>query len=311
MSTATGARVGAFDQTIHRGRRWSTANAYLRPALRRANLAVRRGCAASRVLFEDGRAVGVAYTRGGASRHARAAREIVLCAGAINSPCILQRSGIGDGDALAAAGIDVVAHRPGVGQCLQEHAEVPVQYACDPAVSLDRELAWWRRAAIGLRWFLTRGGLGASNHFEAGAFIGSRRHRATRRDPVPADDVDDDGTTAARPGFEGLVDVLRPASRGAVGLIRGPRGPAAHRADLLASDADRAAARAAVRLTCAGLPPARALRRGAARSSRRGGSSDDALDAWARRNAKPGYHATVVPHGRRADAHAALDPSRA
>lgn len=304
---------GRLDQTIHRGRRWSTANAYLRPALERGNLAVRRDSEVTRVVLDGRRAVGVEYTRGGQPLSARAGREVILCAGSINSPAILQRSGIGNGEMLAAAGIEPRAERRGVGLSLQDHAEVPVQYACSPSVSLDRQLAWWRRARIGLRWFLTRGGLGASNHFEAGAFMRSRagvEHPDLQIHFLPTT-VDYDGSTAARPGFEGLVDLLRPTSRGHVALRPdAPRDAPRIVLNMLATDEDRAGARAAVRLTREVLQqPALARWRGDELVPGADVSDDDELDAWARANTKPGYHATSSCRmGAADDPDAVVDP---
>ncbi|MGW0086504.1 choline dehydrogenase [Streptomyces sp. NPDC003393] len=161
-----------FDRNVHRGRRLSAAKAYLKPAMRRPNLTVRTRAFVTRVLFEGKRAVGVEYRRGrGAPRQVRAA-EVILCGGAINSPQLLQLSGVGDADALRALGIDVVHNLPGVGENLQDHLEVYVQYACKQPVSMQPYLAKWRAPFIGLQW-LFRTGPAATNHFEAGGFARS------------------------------------------------------------------------------------------------------------------------------------------
>ena len=127
---------GAMDRTTHRGRRWSTARAYLRPALRRPNLTLRTGTLATRVRCEGWRAIGVEYAADGGLREIRATREVILAGGTINSPQLLLLSGIGGADRLAGFGIPVIADLPGVGQNLQDHLEIYVQHACTRPVSL-------------------------------------------------------------------------------------------------------------------------------------------------------------------------------
>ncbi|MFF4422427.1 choline dehydrogenase [Streptomyces sp. NPDC001549] len=161
-----------FDRNVHRGRRLSASKAYLGPVKRRPNLDVRTRALATRVLFEGKRAVGVEYRRGrGKVRQVRA-REVILCGGAINSPQLLQLSGVGNAEELEPLGIDVVHHLPGVGENLQDHLEVYVQHACKQPVSMQPYLAKWRAPLIGLQWLL-RKGPAATNHFEAGGFVRS------------------------------------------------------------------------------------------------------------------------------------------
>jgi choline dehydrogenase len=159
-----------FDRNVHRGRRLSAARAYLHPVMRRQNLRVRTRAFVTRVLFEGTRAVGVEYRRGGRVRQVRA-REVILCGGAINSPQLLQLSGVGNAAELAALGIDAVAHVPGVGENLQDHLEVYVQHACTQPVSMQPNLQRWRYPWIGFRWLFLRAGPGATNHFEGGGFV--------------------------------------------------------------------------------------------------------------------------------------------
>ncbi|MDJ0341004.1 choline dehydrogenase [Streptomyces sp. H10-C2] len=162
----------SFDRNVHRGRRLSAARAYLHPVKKRPNLEVRTRALVTRVLFEGKRAVGVEYQRGrGAPRQVRAG-EVILCGGAINSPQLLQLSGVGNAEELRALDIDVVHHLPGVGENLQDHLEVYVQYACKQPVSMQPYLKWRHRPWIGLQW-LFRKGPGATNHFEAGGFARS------------------------------------------------------------------------------------------------------------------------------------------
>ena len=164
----------AFDRNLHRGRRLSAARAYLHPVLNRPNLEVRTRALVSRVLFDGKRATGVEYRqgRGGAVQQVRAGR-VVLCGGAINSPQLLQLSGVGNADELAKLGIDPVHQLPGVGENLQDHLEVYVQHACTRPVSVQPAMKLWRRPFIGAEWLFLRKGPGATNHFEGGGFVRS------------------------------------------------------------------------------------------------------------------------------------------
>ncbi|MER5420491.1 choline dehydrogenase [Streptosporangium roseum] len=155
-----------FDRTIRRGRRLSAARAYLHPVRRRPNLEIRTRAFVTRILFEGGRAVGVEYN----GRTVRAG-EVVLCGGAINSPQLLQLSGVGDAAELGALGVDVVHDLPGVGENLQDHLEVYIQYGCSRPVSMQPAMKWRNRPWIGAQWLFLRSGPGATNHFEAGGFV--------------------------------------------------------------------------------------------------------------------------------------------
>jgi choline dehydrogenase len=160
---------GPFDRNIHRGRRLSAARAYLHPVLSRANLTVACRAMVTRVIFDGKRAVGVEFTHRGESKRVRAA-EVILSGGAINSPQLLQLSGVGKGADLAELGIEVVADLPGVGENLQDHLEVYVQYAAKQPVSVAPALKWRNRPIVGAKWLFGRTGPGATNHFEAGGF---------------------------------------------------------------------------------------------------------------------------------------------
>ena len=157
-----------FDRNIYRGRRLSAARAYLHPVLDRPNLEVRCRTLVERVVFEGTRAAGVQV--GGETIRAH---EVILCGGAINSPQLLQLSGVGDAKELEALGVAVVHDLPGVGENLQDHLEVYVQYACTQPVSVQPALKKWKRPFIGAQWLFLRSGPGATNHFEAGGFVRS------------------------------------------------------------------------------------------------------------------------------------------
>lgn len=163
---------GPFDRNVNRGHRLSAARAYLHPVMKRKNLTVTTRAFTTKVLFEGKKAVGVSYQRNGKTHTARA-KEIILCGGAINSPHLLQLSGIGNADHLRSVGVDVVANLPGVGENLQDHLETYVQFKCKQPVSLNPLLKWWRRPAVGYQWLFHRSGPGSTNQFEGGGFIRS------------------------------------------------------------------------------------------------------------------------------------------
>ncbi len=168
----------AFDKNVHRGRRLSAARAYLHPVLDRQNLTLETRALAQRLVFEGNRCVGVEYRKNGKREMARG-HEVISCGGAFNTPQLLQLSGVGDPEHLGGLGIDVVSDVPGVGENLQDHLEVYIQYACKEPVSMQPHLARWRAPWIGLQW-LFRKGPAATNHFEAGAFV-----RSNPAEPYP------------------------------------------------------------------------------------------------------------------------------
>jgi choline dehydrogenase len=161
----------AFDRNISKGRRLSAARAYLHPVTSRPNLEVLCRTMVTRILFESKRAVGVEFTQNGGAPQRAMAGEVILCGGAFNSPQLLQLSGVGNGEELKALGIDVVSDVPGVGENLQDHLEVYIQYASKLPVSMAPSLKRYRWPWIGYRWLFHRKGPGATNHFEAGGFI--------------------------------------------------------------------------------------------------------------------------------------------
>jgi choline dehydrogenase len=162
-----------FDRNIHRGRRLSAARAYLHPVRDRANLDVLTSTLVTRVRFEGKRAVGIDCELPGRRKRSIGAGEVILCGGAFNSPQLLQLSGVGDEALLRQHGIDVVQHSPGVGENLQDHLEVYIQYASKQPVSIAPGLRWRARPGIAYNWLVNRSGLGATNHFEGGGFARS------------------------------------------------------------------------------------------------------------------------------------------
>jgi choline dehydrogenase len=211
---------GPFDMTVWQGRRWSAANAYLRPALRRETCELVRAFA-RRVVIEDGRAIGVEVDRGGTTEVIHASSEVILAASAINSPKLLMLSGVGPGAQLAAMGIDIVADRQGVGRNLQDHLELYIQAAASQPVSLFRYWNLAGKAYVGARWLLTGGGPGASNQFESAAFIRSRAgvdYPDIQYHFLPIAVRYDGQAASAGHGFQAHVGPMRSPSRGAVTL---------------------------------------------------------------------------------------------
>ncbi|MEP6757673.1 MAG: choline dehydrogenase [Actinomycetota bacterium] len=161
-----------FDRNVHDGKRLSAARAYLHPVMHRQNLEVHTRAFVTRILFEGTRAVAVEYTRGRSTHRVRAG-EVVLCGGAINSPQTLMLSGVGPAEHLQEHGIAPVADVPGVGENLQDHLEVYIQYKSLQPVSVAPYMKMWRRPFVGAQWLFFKKGPGATNHFEAGGFARS------------------------------------------------------------------------------------------------------------------------------------------
>ncbi|MDZ4659468.1 MAG: choline dehydrogenase [Bythopirellula sp.] len=160
----------AFDRNIYRGRRLSAARAYVHPVLQRRNLKVRTRAFVNKILFEGKRAIGVEYVHRG-RKHVAPAGEVICCGGSINSPQILELSGVGNIDELRKLNIPVIHHLPGVGENLQDHLEVYIQYASRQPVSMYPYTLWYNKPWVGLQWLLWRRGPAATNHFEAGGFV--------------------------------------------------------------------------------------------------------------------------------------------
>ncbi|MDE2137996.1 MAG: choline dehydrogenase, partial [Gammaproteobacteria bacterium] len=212
---------GRMDMTVAQGRRASAANAYLRPAMGRANLTVMTHALVTRVLFEGRRAVGVEFRRGERVEVARAAREVILSGGPINTPQLLKLSGVGPGSELAQWGIPVVHDLPGVGENLQDHLEFYFQVACLEPVSLYPSIKPLGKLRVGLRWLLHKDGLGATNHFETCGFIRSRpgvEYPDIQYHFLPLAIAYDGSTLAKEHGFQAHVGPMRSKSRGWVRL---------------------------------------------------------------------------------------------
>lgn len=211
---------GPMDQTVYKGQRWSAANAYLKPALKRSNCDVIRGLA-ERIIIEDGRAVGVQLRRGDKSEQIAARREVIIAASSINSPKLLMLSGVGPAAHLAEHNIEVKADRRGVGQNLQDHLELYIQMAASQPVSLYKYWNVFGKAWVGANWLFGRRGPGASNQFESAAFIRSRvgiSYPDIQYHFLPLAVRYDGHAAAEGHGFQAHVGPMRSPSRGAVTL---------------------------------------------------------------------------------------------
>lgn len=210
---------GPMYMTVKDGVRSSASREYLDPVKSRSNLTIVTGALAEKVVLEGKKAVAVEYSVKGSKVTAKASKEVVLSAGPIGSPHLLQLSGIGDSDTLKAAGIDVKHHLPGVGQNLQDHLEFYFQYKCKQPITLNGKLGLISKGLIGARWLLTRSGLGATNHFESCAFIRSKpgvEWPDIQYHFLPAAMRYDGKSAFPGHGFQVHVGHNKPKSRGAV-----------------------------------------------------------------------------------------------
>jgi choline dehydrogenase len=305
---------GRMDRTIHNGRRWSAANAYLRPARMRPNLKLVTNALATGLIIEAGRAVAVEYQRGDQRFRAGARRDIILSGGPINSPQLLLLSGIGPGEALRELGIAVKHHLPGVGENLQDHLEFYLQVACRPEVTLHGAMRPLARALIGLRWLIQRDGLGATNHFEACGFIRSRAgvsYPDIQFHFLPAAVSYDGRSLAAQPGFQAHVGTMRSRSRGWVRLASA--NPAAAPRiffNYMNTAEDWTEMRAALRLAREILAqPALQPFRGEEMRPGPSVDSDSEIDAFLRDGLESAYHPCgTCKMGRRDDPQSVVDP---
>jgi choline dehydrogenase len=232
-----------FDRNVHRGRRLSAARAYLHPVMSRPNLDVECRAFVTRVLFEGSRATGVEYqSRTGTSKNALGG-EVILCGGAINSPQLLQLSGVGNAGELESLGIGVIADLPGVGENLQDHLEVYIQYGCKLPVSVQPALKWQNRPWIGANWLFFRKGPGATNHFEGGGFARSNEDVAYPNlmfHFLPIAIRYDGSVPAGGHGYQVHIGPMYSDARGSVKITSAdPRLHPALRFNYLSTDQDR------------------------------------------------------------------------
>ena len=286
---------GPMHMTVKNGVRCSTANAYLRPAMMRSNLTVITHALVHKVLLEGKKAVGVRYERKGKIFDVSVKKDIILSAGPIGSPHLLQLSGIGPKKVLEEASIEVKHDLPGVGQNLQDHLEFYFQFKCKKPISLNGQLGLWDKFLIGSRWVFTKKGLGATNHFESCGFIRSKVNVEwpdLQYHFLPAAMRYDGKEAFAGHGFQVHIGHNKPKSRGAVKAIS--IDPNAHpeiRFNYLEHEEDREGFRACVRLT-------REIIHQSALDDYRGEEiqpgidvqSDKEIDAFVRQSVESAYH---------------------
>lgn len=289
---------GPYQLTIHKGERWSAAKGYLHPVLKRPNLTCLTGVRTTRILVEGGVAVGVEYadeaTKARTVVHAD--REVLLCAGAVQSPQILQLSGIGDPEELAKHGIPVVHALKGVGANLQDHLDVTLSWECPKPITIySQRKGLLKTALVGLNWLLFRKGVGATQALESGAFLKSRPD-LDRPDLqvhcVLAVMQNHGKTQVEKDGFTFHVCQLRPESRGRVGLKSAdPFDDPAIFANYLSAEEDRRALREGAKMmrqvaAQAALDEFRSEELFPGESVQ----TDEELDAWIRANSETIYH---------------------
>ncbi|MBR9796686.1 MAG: choline dehydrogenase, partial [Gammaproteobacteria bacterium] len=286
---------GPMHMTVRRGERCSTDWAYLATARNRPNLTVVTEAEVDKLIMSGKQVTGVRYQRRGEVSEVSARREVVLSAGSIGSPAILQRSGIGPSQVLADAGVPVQHELPGVGENLQDHLEVYFQYRCKAPITVNGHLGWLAKLRIGVQWVLTKTGLGATNHFESCGFIRSRAGLASpdiQYHFLPAA-IRYDGKAAFKGhGFQVHVGPNKPESRGTV-RISGPNAKDEPKIffNYLATEQDRADWRACLRLTREILQqPALDGYRGDEIQPAVDLSDVEATDRWVRDNVETAYH---------------------
>jgi choline dehydrogenase len=286
---------GPMEMTVHRGFRWSAANAYLRPAIRRRNVKLVTRAYVHRVILEGKRATGVEYEAGGDVVVARARREIIIAASSINSPKILQLSGIGPPEVLKAAGVSVNHVLPGVGENLHDHLEIYFQMESKRPVTLYSSLNLYSKAMIGLEWLSFKTGLGTTNHFEACGFIRSKagiEYPDIEYHFLPAA-IRYDGKLAFRGhGFQVHVGPMRSKSRGHVRIRSSdPKAPPKILFNYMSHPDDWEEFRACIRLTRE-LFQQPAMQKYAGPEIQPGIAvqSDAEIDAFIRQHCESAYH---------------------
>jgi choline dehydrogenase len=286
---------GPMEMTVWKGRRWSAANAYLKPALKRPNVTLRTGVRAERITFEGRRATGVVVSRWGHVETLTARKEVILAASAFNSPQLLMLSGIGPAEHLREHDVPVVANRPGVGGNLQDHLEVYVQQACSMPITLNAHLGLLARARIGIEWMFLGTGLGTTNHFEACAFIRSAAgvpYPDLQMHFLPAAVRYDGSAAASAHGFQVHIGPMRSPSRGSVRLKSpDPKKAPAIRFNYMSTEADWRDFRTAIRLTREVFAqPALSAYCGEEIAPGKAAQSDAALDDFVRENVESAFH---------------------
>ncbi|NWL17379.1 choline dehydrogenase [Pseudoalteromonas sp. Scap03] len=286
---------GPMHMTVKNGVRSSASREYLDPIKHRSNLTIVTGALAQRVILDGKKATGVEYKLNGAVKTAKANKEVILSAGSIGSPHLLQLSGIGDTQALEKAGVEVKHHLPGVGQNLQDHLEFYFQYKCKQPITLNGKLGLFSKGLIGAKWLLTRKGLGSTNHFESCAFIRSKpgvEWPDIQYHFLPAAMRYDGRSAFAGHGFQVHVGHNKPKSRGSVTIASAdPTQPPKIVFNYLEHQDDIEGFRACVRLTREIIEqPAFNQFRGEEIQPGQQVQTDEQIDAFVRQAVESAYH---------------------
>jgi choline dehydrogenase len=284
-----------FDRNISRGRRLSAARAYLHPVMDRPNLTVKTRAFVGGVVFEGDRAVGVRYRQGHGPATVARAGQVILCGGAINSPQLLQLSGVGNARELGALGVQVVHDLPGVGENLQDHLEVYIQHTCTQPVSVQKYMQMRYRPWIGAQWLFLRRGPGATNHFEGGGFVRGNEevgYPNLMYHFLPIAVRYDGSAPASGDGYQVHVGPMYSDARGSVKITsRNPRVHPALRFNYLSTDQDRREWIEAIRVTRDILSqPAMAPYDGGEISPGPSVETDEEILDWVRRDAETALH---------------------
>ena len=284
-----------MDRTTKAGKRGSASVSYLRPAMHRSNLRIEKRALVSKLIIEDNKVTGVEFRQGRKTRRVSAAAEVILCAGPINNPQLLMLSGIGPKQHLETHDVEVLHELSGVGQNLQDHLEIYLQMECTQPISLFKYYNLWGKALTGAQWLFTKTGLGASNHFDAGGFIRSRKgvkHPDLQYHFFPMAVRYDGQSPNNSHGFQAHVGSMRSKSKGWVKLrSKDPQDPPRIRFNYMATPEDWQEFRAAVRLTREIFAQdAFAPYRGQELSPGDDVQSDDELDAYLMQALESAYH---------------------
>jgi len=302
-----------FDRNVRRGRRLSAARAYLHPVMHRENLTVTTRALVHRVLFDGTRATGVEYsTRRGGNQRVTAG-EVILCGGAFNSPQLLQLSGVGDPALLGSLGIPIVHELPAVGEHMQDHLEVYVQYSCKQPVSLQPQLKLWRRPFIGAEWLFLRKGPGASNHFEGGGFARSNddvTYPNLMFHFLPIAVRYDGSSPAGGHGYQVHIGPMYSSSRGSVKITStDPRAKPALRFNYISTPEDRREWVEAIRIARRILnQPAMEPFNGGEVSPGPSVDTDEQILDWVRTDGETALHPSCTCRMGRADDDSVVDP---
>ena len=286
---------GPMHMTVGNGIRSSTSNAYIKPAKNRSNLTILTGVLVQRVILKNKVATGVEYSIKGVNKILHTNKEIILCAGSIGSPQLLQLSGVGPKNVLKDAGVELQHELPGVGENLQDHLEVYFQYHCKKPITLNSKLNLFSKGLIGIRWILSKTGLGATNHFESCGFI---RSRAGLEWPniqyhfLPAAMRYDGNAAMKGHGYQVHAGVNKVSSRGSIKINSSdPQAKPTILFNYLESEQDRQDWRDCIRLTREILsqPALDEYNAGEANPGLEV-DSDDQIDSWVRANVESAYH---------------------